>query len=122
MPGSFLTATSYATGVRSWTIAAAELNGDGKQDLVVGNQGSFNGGSVSVFLQNPASPRSADSFTRVSWGYQAFSQACAFCSPGLGHFELYRDFSPIAFSPALSKTDVTHVTERETASGATFPL
>ena len=54
MPGSFLTATNYATGVRSWTIAAADLNDDGKQDLAVGNQGSFNGGSVSVFLQNPA--------------------------------------------------------------------
>ena len=72
-PGSFLTATSYATGVRSWTIAAAELNGDRKQDLVVGNQGSFNGGSVSVFLQNPASPGnflSATNYTDtgvVSW-------------------------------------------------------
>ncbi|MGD1079767.1 MAG: VCBS repeat-containing protein [Candidatus Sulfotelmatobacter sp.] len=52
-PGNFLPATSYATGIRSWTIAAADLNGDSKADLVVGNMGSFTGASVSVFLQNP---------------------------------------------------------------------
>lgn len=52
--GDFLSATSYATGVRSWTITAADLNDDGKPDLALGNMGSFTGGSVSVFLQNPA--------------------------------------------------------------------
>lgn len=51
--GNFLPATSYATGIRSWTITAADLNGDGKPDLVVGNMGSFTGSSVSVFLQKP---------------------------------------------------------------------
>ena len=52
--GNFLPATSYATGIRSWTITAADLNADGNPDLVVGNMGSFTGGGVSVFLQNPA--------------------------------------------------------------------
>jgi hypothetical protein len=52
--GNSLPATSYATGIRSWTITAADLNADGKPDVVVGNMGSFAGGSVSVFLQNPA--------------------------------------------------------------------
>jgi hypothetical protein len=56
--GTFLPATNYATGVRAWTIAAGDLNGDGKQDLVVGNMGSFDGSSISVFMQNPASPGS----------------------------------------------------------------
>lgn len=52
--GNFLPATSYATGIRSWTITAADLNDDGKLDLALGNMGSFTGGSVSVFLQDPA--------------------------------------------------------------------
>ena len=53
MPGTFLPTTGYAADVRAWTIAAADLDGDGKIDLVVGNQGSFDGGSVSLFFQNP---------------------------------------------------------------------
>ena len=56
VPGNFLPATSYSTDIRSWTIAAADLNGDGKPDLAVGNMGSYNGSSVSVFLQDPARP------------------------------------------------------------------
>ena len=52
--GSFLPAVSYATGIRSWTIAAADLNNDGKMDLVVGNMGSYDGSTISVLLQNTA--------------------------------------------------------------------
>jgi hypothetical protein len=53
-PGTFLPATNYASSIRSWSIAAADLDGDGGVDLVVGNMGTYTGGSVSVFLQNPA--------------------------------------------------------------------
>lgn len=53
-PGRFFPAVAYATGIRSWTIAAADLNDDGKMDLAVGNMGSFDGSSISVFLQNPS--------------------------------------------------------------------
>jgi len=52
-PGTFLPATAYATDVRSWSVSAGDLNNDGMPDLVVGNMGSFNGGSISVFFQNP---------------------------------------------------------------------
>ncbi len=72
-PGNFLPATSYATGIRSWTIAAADLNADAKVDLTVGNMGSFTGGSVSVFLQQPAAAGTFQTATNyddngvVSW-------------------------------------------------------
>jgi hypothetical protein len=64
--GSFLPATSYSTGFYSWTITVADLNGDGKQDIAVGNMGSFSGGSISVFLQNPASPGTFQSATNYA--------------------------------------------------------
>jgi hypothetical protein len=71
--GSFLPATSYSTGFYSWTITVADLNGDGRQDIAVGNMGTISGASVSVFLQNPASVgtfQSATNYTEsgvVSW-------------------------------------------------------
>ena len=52
-PGTFLSATSYPTGIGSWSIAAADLDGNGNVDLAVGNMGSFNGGSISILLQDP---------------------------------------------------------------------
>lgn len=52
--GNFLPAVNYATGIYSLMIAAADLNRDGKPDLVVANMGTFTGGSVSVLLQDPA--------------------------------------------------------------------
>jgi hypothetical protein len=71
--GTFLPATNYATDVRSWTIASADLNGDGMPDLAVGNMGSFNGSSLSVLLQDPAHPGTFQTATNyvengiVSW-------------------------------------------------------
>lgn len=53
-PAAFQVDANYASDIRSWTIAAADLDGDGRVDLVSGNMGSFDGGSVSVFLQNSA--------------------------------------------------------------------
>lgn len=71
--GTFLPATSYSTGIYSWTITVADLNGDGRQDIAVGNMGTYSGASVSVFLQNPTSAGTFQSATNyaesgvVSW-------------------------------------------------------
>lgn len=63
--GDFLTAMNYRTGVRSSVVAIADLNSDGKADLVVANNGGLAGGcppdcgtagtGVSVLLQDPFS-------------------------------------------------------------------
>jgi autotransporter-associated beta strand protein len=48
--GTFQSPTSYAAGPLSIAVAAADLNGDGRADLVTAN---YNGsGSLSVFLNN----------------------------------------------------------------------
>lgn len=52
--GNFLPATNYATGTYSLMITAADLNGDGRPDLVVANMGTYTGGTVSVLLQDSA--------------------------------------------------------------------
>ena len=60
-PGKFLPPVKYRVGDHPMALAVADLNGDGKPDIVVLNM-SLNGGtggqgnSVSVLLQNPASP------------------------------------------------------------------
>jgi hypothetical protein len=57
-PGSFKAAVSYNTGdAYSSGVAVGDLNGDGKADVAVANQGLPGlPGSVSVFLQDPATP------------------------------------------------------------------
>lgn len=56
-PGSFLSATNYATGARSQSVAVGELNGDRNVDVVVANAGGLgNTGSVSVLFQAPGRP------------------------------------------------------------------
>jgi hypothetical protein len=56
-PGRFLSATNYATGARSQSVAVGDLNGDRNVDVVVANAGSLgNTGSVSVLFQASGRP------------------------------------------------------------------
>jgi len=55
-PGSFLAPVTYATQGDAIDVAVADLNGDGKPDLVVANLEPAPSGSVSVLLQDPARP------------------------------------------------------------------
>src|SRR5262249_51505941 len=66
-PGSFLAARTLATGTSPWCVGAADLNGDGKPDLVVTNRGD---NTVSVFLQDPTNPgafRSPATYATGAW-------------------------------------------------------
>ena len=53
-PGGFLPPVTYATQPRGIDVAVADVNADGKPDLVVANLGPAPTGSVSVLLQDPA--------------------------------------------------------------------
>lgn len=53
-PGSFLRRTIFLTGARTTDVGIADLNGDGRSDLVTANTGVLSTtGSVSVLLQKP---------------------------------------------------------------------
>lgn len=53
-PGTFNAPVHYSTGYRSTSLAVADLNGDGKLDVVVTNSGlPGDPGSVSVLWQDP---------------------------------------------------------------------
>lgn len=55
-PGTFLAPVTYATQSSSDALVVADLNGDGKPDIVTANLGPSPTGSVSVLLQDPTRP------------------------------------------------------------------
>jgi hypothetical protein len=69
-PGTFLTPASYLTFGGSVDVAVADLNGDGKPDVVVASLGPPPTGSISVLLQDPAHP----GVLLGASGYPAFGQ------------------------------------------------
>ena len=56
---SFAAPQAFATGANAMSVAVADLNGDGKPDLIVGN---VNGSSVSVLLNTTVPGAAAPSF------------------------------------------------------------
>jgi hypothetical protein len=85
--GSYLAATDYKTGVESFAIVIADLNGDGNNDVAVANTGALagicpptcniSGGGVSVFLQSPSTPGHFLAAANYSSDHQVLSVAVA---------------------------------------------
>jgi len=71
-PGSFLAPVSYQTPDGAIDVAVADLNGDGRPDLVVASLDPDFTGGVSVLLQNPA-PAAAGTFGAATV-YRGFGQ------------------------------------------------
>lgn len=78
--GTFQAATDYSSGGRYvYSIAVGDVNGDGKPDIVLGNEcadGSCANGSISVLLNNGDGTFSAPA-TFASGGLYAFSVSVA---------------------------------------------
>ncbi len=55
-PGTFLAPVTYPTYFGALDVAVADLNADGKPDVVAAAIGPYPTGSISVLLQNPAQP------------------------------------------------------------------
>lgn len=66
--GTLTNIASYSVGASVGGILAADLNGDGRTDMVVLNIGNFNAikGSLSVFLTNPNGTLSAPSTVQLT--------------------------------------------------------
>lgn len=75
--GKFLAPVTYATQSGAVDVAVGDLNGDGKPDLVVANFGPAPSGSVSVLLQNPATPGTFGAATNYPGFGQPLSVAIA---------------------------------------------
>ena len=95
-PGSFLPPVTYATQPRAIDVAVADVDGDGKPDLVVANLGPAPTGSVSVLLQDPARP----GVFLAATSYQGFGQPL-----GVAIADLNGDGHPdIAMADGVSAT------------------
>lgn len=55
-PGSFPNRLDIPSGTRAYSVTLGDFNGDGKLDLAVANQGSFN---VSILLNDPTDPQNS---------------------------------------------------------------
>jgi len=64
-PGTYMAAVDYATGSGPSGAAIADVNGDGRPDLVVPN---LWGGTVQIFFQDPANPGAFLAPTTITLG------------------------------------------------------
>jgi hypothetical protein len=76
-PGSFLAPITYSTPWGAIDVAVADLNGDGKPDLVVASLGPGPTGAVSVLLQNASTPGTFGTATSYAGFGQPLSVAIA---------------------------------------------
>ena len=63
---SFTGPTGFGAGDRPWSVAAADLNGDGRPDLVTANAGSDGADGISVLLNTTAPGAPAPSFATAT--------------------------------------------------------
>ena len=59
---TFATQQTFATGAAPYSVTTADINGDGKPDLIVANDGNGSGNTVSVLLNTTAPGATTPSF------------------------------------------------------------
>jgi hypothetical protein len=76
-PGTFLAPVTYSTPYGAIDVAVADVNGDGKPDLVVASLGPAPTGAISVLLQSATSPGTFGTATSYAGLGQPLSVAIA---------------------------------------------
>src|SRR5262249_25021915 len=112
--------TSTTAGINPFTVAVGDFNGDGKADMVTGDNDSFGYGDVSVFLGNGDGTFQASKSYQTAGGYPNDVIVADFNGDGKSDLETI-DYSDGAVSVFIGNGNGTFKAAASFATGGGRP-